>query len=214
DPDAFVPVAEQTGLIEPLTSWVFDSALRQLKKWHEFNPELVVAVNISARSLQRNDFPKMVTDALERAGCRAEHLLLEITETALVTDAVRAAEVLHLLHDAGLRLSLDDFGQGYTSLGQLRHLPVSELKIDKTFVMNMLRNSSDAAIVRSVVELGHNLGMHVVAEGVETAEALASLQLLQCDVTQGYFFSRPMPAIEVGPWLARHALSRVEPTRA
>ncbi|MDQ1708718.1 MAG: hypothetical protein QOG49_103, partial [Frankiaceae bacterium] len=207
DPDAFVPVAEQTGLIEPLTRWVFDAALRQLKEWHEVAPELVVAVNISARSLQRNDFPKMATDALARAGCRPEHLLLEITETALVTDAVRAAEVLQLLHDAGLRLSLDDFGQGYTSLGQLRHLPVSELKIDKTFVMNMLRNSSDAAIVRSVVELGHNLGMNVVAEGVETAEALASLQLLQCDVTQGYFFSRPMPAGEVGPWLAKHALT-------
>ncbi|MEO6712218.1 MAG: EAL domain-containing protein [Mycobacteriales bacterium] len=214
DPDEFVPIAEQTGLIEPLTQWVFDAALKQLKIWHEVAPELVVAVNISARSLQRNDFPLMATDALARAGCRPEHLLLEITETALVTDAVRAAEVLHLLHAAGLRLSLDDFGQGYTSLGQLRHLPVSELKIDKTFVMNMLRNSSDAAIVRSVVELGHNLGMHVVAEGVETAEALASLLTLRCDVTQGYFFSRPMPACEVGPWLAAHALATEEPVLA
>lgn len=204
-PDVFVPVAEHTGLIDPLTCWVLDTALAQVTAWKEAGLDLVVAVNISARSLQRTDFPQLVLDALARAGCAADRLLLEVTETALVTDAARAADVLGRLHTAGLRLSLDDFGQGYTSLGQLRHLPLSELKIDKTFVLSMLANSSDAAIVRSVVELGHNLGMNVVAEGVETSEALASLRDLGCDITQGFLFSRPLPVDKLASWLAAHA---------
>ena len=212
-PDVFVPVAEHTGLIDPLTCWVLDTALAQVTAWKEAGLDLVVAVNISARSLQRTDFPQLVLDALARAGCAADRLLLEVTETALVTDAARAADVLGRLHTAGLRLSLDDFGQGYTSLGQLRHLPLSELKIDKTFVLSMLANSSDAAIVRSVVELGHNLGMNVVAEGVETSEALASLRDLGCDITQGFLFSRPLPVDKLASWLAAHAatLDRAAP---
>jgi diguanylate cyclase len=200
-PDEFVPMAEQTGLIDDLTRWVLDHALAQLKEWRRTTPELVVAVNISARSLQQLDFPQMVLDALERVGAAPDWLLLEITETALVTDARRAAIVLGQLNEAGLKLSLDDFGQGYTSLGQLSQLPLSELKIDKSFVLNMLRNPGDAAIVRSVIELGHNLGMNVVAEGVEDAEALGSLLDLGCDITQGYWLSRPMAADLVAPWM-------------
>ncbi len=201
-PDEFVPIAEQTGLIDDLTRWVLDAALGRLREWRLTRPDLVVAVNISARSLQHPEFPHLVLEALARNGATADWLLLEITETALVTDAEYAAKVLGELSDAGLRLSLDDFGQGYTSLSQLSRLPVTELKIDKGFVLNMLQNRSDAAIVRSVVELGHNLGLDVVAEGVETAEALDVLITLGCDITQGYYFSRPMPADQVAGWLA------------
>jgi diguanylate cyclase (GGDEF)-like protein len=203
-PDEFVPIAEQTGLIDDLTRWVLDRALAQLKEWRVVTPELVVAVNISARSLQHPDFPQGVLEALDRVGAAPDWLLLEITETALVTDARRAAVVLEELNRAGLKLSLDDFGQGYTSLGQLSQLPLSELKIDKSFVLNMLRNPSDAAIVRSVIELGHNLGLNVVAEGVEDAESLSTLVDLGCDIAQGYWLSRPMAADLVAPWLAAH----------
>ncbi len=207
-PEDFVPVAEHTGLIDPLTRWVLDTALADQRTWREEMPDLVVAVNISARSLQRQDFPQLVLDALARADAEPDGLLLEITETALVTDAARAAEVLDHLDGAGLRLSLDDFGQGYTSLGQLRQLPLCELKIDKSFVLKMLDSRSDAAIVRSVVELGHNLGMDVVAEGVESPEALRRLRDIGCDITQGFLFTRPLPVLELRAWLAEHAASR------
>ena len=201
-PDEFVPIAEQTGLIDDLTRWVLDSALGRLREWRLARPELVVAINISARSLQHPDFPRLIQEALARNGATPDWLLLEITETALVTDAEYAAKVLGELSDAGLRLSLDDFGQGYTSLSQLSRLPVTELKIDKSFVLNMLQNRSDAAIVQSVIDLGHNLGLDVVAEGVETAEAQEVLLGLGCDIAQGYYYSRPMPADQVEPWLA------------
>ncbi|MDQ6648899.1 MAG: EAL domain-containing protein, partial [Actinomycetota bacterium] len=207
-PDIFLPIAEQTGLIDPLTGWVLDTALAQLNGWAAVAPALVMAVNVSARSLQHHDFPDRVLEALDRAGLPPQRLLLEITETALVTDAERAADVLRRLETAGLRLSLDDFGQGYTSLGQLRHLPLSELKIDKLFVMNMLTNPSDAAIVRSVIELGHNLGLDVVAEGVETEEVLQTLIALGCDVVQGYLLAKPFPAERLEGWLQQHAAHR------
>ena len=208
-PDTFLPVAEQTGLIHPLTRWVLDAALDVLRHCGEVSRDLAVAVNISGRSLQRSDFPEFVVDALARSGTAADRLLLEITETALITDGQRAGEVLDRLSAAGLRLSLDDFGQGFTSLGQLRHLPLNELKIDKAFVQHMLDSSTDAAIVRSVIELGHNLGMEVVAEGVETVETLDALRSLGCDITQGYLFSRPLPADELATWLAVHERARV-----
>ena len=201
-PDEFIPIAEQTGLIDEVTRWVLDTALAEIGKWRATNPEIVVAVNVSARSLQHLQLPTMVEAALQRAGAQPDWLLLEITETALVTDATRAVTVLEQLSAAGHRLSLDDFGQGYTSLSQLSELPLSELKIDKSFVLNMLQSTNDAAIVRSIIDLGHNLGMNVVAEGVEDADVVRVLLDLGCDVTQGFWFSRPLPADQVGPWLA------------
>jgi len=205
-PDEFVPIAEQTGLIDDLTRWVLDAALRQLHEWRASMPQLMVAVNISARSLQQLTFPGMVLDALSRAGASADWLLLEITETALVTDATRAATVLRTLTADGVRLSVDDFGQGYTSLSQLSELPLSELKIDKSFVLNMAESTSDAAIVRSVIDLGHNLGMDVVAEGVEDPRALDMLLDLGCDITQGFWFSHPLPADQVPGWIVQHSI--------
>jgi diguanylate cyclase len=203
-PDLFVPIAEQTGLIDGLTEWVLHRALTELRRWRITRPYLSVAVNVSARSLHDFTFPQTVQDALFQIGMDPQWLLLEITETALVTDAARAALVLGHLRLAGLRLSLDDFGQGYTSLSQLSALPFNELKIDKGFVMNMLRNRNDAAIVHLIVNLAHNLGLEVVAEGVENDEILRELVVLGCDITQGYHFSRPLPADQVLTWLTAH----------
>jgi diguanylate cyclase (GGDEF)-like protein len=207
-PDEFVPLAEQTGLIDDLTRWVLNAALTQLKQWRISRPDLTVAVNISARSLRHVDLPQMVLDAMTATGSEPSSLLLEISETALQADPEHAALVMTHLSGVGLRLSLDDFGLGYTSLSQLAALPLNELKIDRSFVMNMLLNPGDAAIVRSVIDMGHNLGLDVVAEGVETPEVLYALTQLDCDVTQGFYFSKPLPAEQIVAWLAMNPINR------
>jgi diguanylate cyclase (GGDEF)-like protein len=189
-PDAFLFAAEQTELVEPLTRWVLDNALRALPRIDP-SGELSMAVNFSARSLSRLDFADDVLEALIRTRTPAARLLVEITETALLVDPERAALSLGRLAAAGVRVSIDDFGAGQTSLGYLAALPVHELKIDRAFVMAMDSDPRNAAIVRSVIELGHNLGFSVTAEGVETAAVLADLQAADCDSVQGYFLARP-----------------------
>ncbi|MFZ4718183.1 MAG: putative bifunctional diguanylate cyclase/phosphodiesterase [Ilumatobacteraceae bacterium] len=195
-PDQFIPMAESTGLIVPLTHWVVDTALEHLAEWHRVHPMLAVAVNISARNL-RDDLPAWVLQRLHAHGVHPSRLMLELTETSFAADPARATTLLQELDAAGVRVSLDDFGQGYTSLGSLGHLPVSELKIDRGFVMPMTRSPEDRAIVASVIELGHRLGLAVVAEGVETQETADLLRVLGCDLMQGYLFARPIPAGEV-----------------
>ncbi len=194
-PNDFIPIAESTGLIGPLTQWVVDSALAQLAEWSLVRPGLSVAVNISARNL-RDDLPGWILNRLAAHRVKASQLVLELTETSFATDPVRATALLEELNAAGVRVSLDDFGQGYTSLGSLGHLPVSELKIDRGFVVAMETSAEDRAIVASVIELGHQLGLTVVAEGVETEEVFADLCRLGCDTVQGFLFSRPVPAAE------------------
>ncbi|MFI0524757.1 MAG: putative bifunctional diguanylate cyclase/phosphodiesterase [Ilumatobacteraceae bacterium] len=194
-PNDFIPIAESTGLIGPLTQWVVDSALAQLAEWSVTHPGLSVAVNISARNL-RDDLPGWILNRLVAHRVKASQLVLEITETSFATDPVRATALLEELSAAGVRVSLDDFGQGYTSLGSLGHLPVSELKIDRGFVVAMQHSSEDRAIVASVIELGHQLGLTVVAEGVETEAVFADLRRLGCDLVQGYLFSPAVPAGE------------------
>ncbi|MBI4934914.1 MAG: bifunctional diguanylate cyclase/phosphodiesterase [Actinobacteria bacterium] len=194
-PNDFIPIAESTGLISPLTHWVVDTALTQLAEWSRSYPELSMAVNISARNL-RDDLPGWIMNRLAAHGVRADQLVLEITETSFATDPVRATALLEELNAAGVKVSLDDFGQGYTSLGSLGHLPVSELKIDRGFVLAMETSPEDRAIVASVIELGHQLGLTVVAEGVETEAARDDLLGLGCDTMQGYLFSRPLPAAQ------------------
>jgi diguanylate cyclase len=202
-PDAFLPLAEQTGLIDPLTDWVLAEALRQLAEWDDAGiARLSVAVNVSARNLSQAAFGDRVLAAVARSGLAAERLVLEITETALFADVDRAGSVLRRLADAGVTISLDDFGQGQTSLGYLSRLPLRELKIDRAFVTDMAHDEPHAAIVRSVVELAHNLGFVVVAEGVEDVDTLTALRETGCDAAQGYVISRPMPPAYVGPWLA------------
>ncbi|MFI1992896.1 putative bifunctional diguanylate cyclase/phosphodiesterase [Actinoplanes sp. NPDC020271] len=201
-PDAFLPVAEQTGLIDPLTRWVLATALAQVVAWGEPCGALSVAVNVSARNLARADFADTVLAALADTGVPAARLVVEITETALMTDPAIAADVLNRLAEAGIRVSIDDFGQGQTSLGYLSTLPLHELKIDKSFVDDLPDNIAHAAIVRSMIDLGHNLGLQVVAEGVETVEVADLLKAAGCDIAQGYLVARPMPAGDLPPWLS------------
>ena len=205
-PNDFIPIAESTGLIGPLTQWVVDSALSQLSEWSATRPGLSVAVNISARNL-RDDLPGWILNRLAAHRVKTSQLVLEITETSFATDPVRATGLLEELNAAGVRVSLDDFGQGYTSLGSLGHLPVSELKIDRGFVVAMQNNPEDHAIVASVIELGHQLGLTVVAEGVETEEVFADLRRLGCDTMQGFLFSPAVPAAAALELLDRFRVS-------
>lgn len=200
-PDRFLPVAEQTGLIDPLTDWVLATALAQVRTWDHLGTHVDVAVNVSARNLTSPGFSTRVLDALVISGLPARRLVLEVTETAVFADLEKATRELHRLRDAGIRISLDDFGQGSTSLGYLGRLPLSELKIDRAFVTDMSTQSGNAAIVRSLIDLAHNLGMSVVAEGVEDETTLVTLRNGGCDVAQGYVLARPMGAGALMEWL-------------
>ncbi|HEY6888323.1 MAG TPA: EAL domain-containing protein [Solirubrobacter sp.] len=193
-PSEFVPIAEQTGLITPLTSFVLDAAIRQVRTWKDSGLELSVAVNLSARSFLDTQLAVEIPRLLARWDVDAELLELEITESMLMTDPARAEATLTRLSQIGLTLSVDDFGTGYSSLANLKRLPVDVIKIDKSFVMEMAVDASDAAIVRSTIDLAHNLGLRVVAEGVESEDAWRQLEALGCDFAQGYYLSRPLPA--------------------
>jgi diguanylate cyclase (GGDEF)-like protein len=193
-PSEFVPIAEQTGLITPLTSFVLDAAIRQVRTWKDSGLELSAAVNLSARSFLDTQLAVEIPRLLARWDVGAELLELEITESMLMTDPARAEATLARLSQIGLTLSVDDFGTGYSSLANLKRLPVDVIKIDKSFVMEMAVDASDAAIVRSTIDLAHNLGLKVVAEGVESEDAWRQLETLGCDFAQGYYLSRPLPA--------------------
>jgi diguanylate cyclase (GGDEF)-like protein len=199
-PDTFIPLAEHTGLIGPLTRYVLDAALAQARVWADAGRALPVSVNLSARNLLDDHLPEQVTELLTAHGVPADLLELEVTESAIMTEPVKAVQLLEQLSALGVRISIDDFGAGYTSLGQLKDLPVNELKIDRSFVMTMTEDPRNAMIVRSVVELGHNLGLTIVAEGVETEQALATLAEIGCDVAQGYYLSRPISAEAFDTW--------------
>ena len=195
-PEKFILAAEQTGLIGPLTRWVLIDALSRSQAMR-----LRVSVNLSARSLHDPHLPELVAEALKTTGARPEQLTLEVTESAIVLDPKRAEETLAALNRLGIRISIDDFGTGYTSLASIKLLSVNEIKIDKSFVLGMLTNNSDAMIVRSVIDLGHNLGLRVVAEGVETKQMYDALAALGCDEAQGYFISKPQPSEVLKGWL-------------
>ena len=201
-PDAFIDVTQETSLIKPFTLYVIDEALRQCREWDEEGRRLAVAVNVSTRNLIDTDFPDQVGALLSKWDIDPARLELEITETAIVADMFRMRGVLERLGAMGLRLSVDDFGTGYTSLGYLRRLPINELKIDRSFVANMTTSEEDAVIVRTTIDLGRNLGLEVVAEGVEDPDVFRSLEELGCDVAQGYLMSRPVPADELSEWLS------------
>jgi diguanylate cyclase (GGDEF)-like protein len=202
-PDEFIPLAEQTGLIRPLTLFVVEQALRQTRAWHDAGHRLRVAVNLSARTLHDSQLPDEIGRLLSATGMDSRWLDLELTETTVMSDRTRSLEVLTALDALGVSLSIDDFGTGYSSLGYLRRLPVDEIKIDRSFVLHMIEDDNDAVIVRSTVELGRNLGLKTVAEGVETPEVLRTLRAWGCDVAQGYWFSPPVPAAAMSDWLTR-----------
>jgi diguanylate cyclase (GGDEF)-like protein/PAS domain S-box-containing protein len=200
-PDEFIPLAERTGLIRPLTLYVIDEALRQCRAWQDEGIELSVAVNLSTRNLLDIEFPLRVHELLERSEVDRGRLELEITESTMLADPARTKLVLDRLSAMGIRLSIDDFGTGYSSLAYLKKLPVDEIKIDRSFVMNMGHDEDDAVIVRSTIDLGRNLGLEVVAEGVETLEAWERLKALGCTIAQGYYLSPPVAAATLSEWL-------------
>jgi diguanylate cyclase (GGDEF)-like protein len=213
-PDLFIPLAEQTGLIRYLSRWVLNRVLRECSVWRENGLDISVAVNLSMRDLHDRELPSDLEQMLARWNADPARLLLEITESGLMADPSRARETALRLAATGVRLSIDDFGTGYSSLALLRRLPVSELKIDRSFVRDMTTNDDDATIVRSTIGMAHDLGLSVVAEGVETESTLRLLRKLGCDVAQGYHISRPLPASEFTAWVVARFGAGVELDRA
>ncbi|HVT44042.1 MAG TPA: EAL domain-containing protein [Thermoanaerobaculia bacterium] len=200
-PDLFIPLAERTGLIKPLTNWVLNTALRQTREWHDEGYPIHVAVNLSARSLQETFLPEVIAEMLDRWNVDPNVLKLEITESSILADPPHVLAIISLLQTLGVRLSLDDFGTGYSSLTHLRQLPIDEIKIDKSFIQGMTTNSGDAAIVRAMIDLAHDLGRQVVAEGLQSNEEWRMLEVLGCDLAQGHLLSPPLPAEELIAWL-------------
>jgi diguanylate cyclase (GGDEF)-like protein len=195
-----IALAEHAGLIKTLGQWVFSAAAAQSEDWSRMGIDLEIAINLAAQNLQD---PGLMSTVIDRMGSRGTHrlkLMLEITESAMLLDPEGSRLNLDRLHDLGVKISIDDFGTGYSSLSYLKELPVDEVKIDQSFVQNMAGSTRDSCIVRTVIELGHNLGLRVVAEGVEDASVLGILSQLQCDVAQGYFLSHPLPRQNLQSW--------------
>ncbi len=200
-PDEFIPIAERSGLIGPLTTLVLDASLAAWAQWRAAGHDLTVAVNLSARSLHDPDLVDEVARLLDKHAVPASRLTLEVTESAVMADPARAVALLHRLRDLGVRLSVDDFGTGYSSLSYLKRLPVQEVKIDRSFVTTLSTDADDLPIVRAIVDLGRHMGLEVVAEGVEDAETLDLLASIGCDLAQGWHLSRPMAIGALLPWL-------------
>ncbi len=200
-PDAFIGLAERAGLMGALTSYVLEGSVRAAAAWPG---EHTVSVNVSVRNLHDDRFPLVVGQLLRRSGFPAHRLVLEITESSLMADPERALTVLRRLKRLGVQLSIDDYGSGYSSLAYLQQLPVDELKIDRGFVRDITDHPRNRAIVRSTVQLGKELGLRVLAEGVESPEAWQELRDIDCDALQGYHLSRPLMESTVAPWLDRY----------
>jgi diguanylate cyclase (GGDEF)-like protein/PAS domain S-box-containing protein len=196
-PAEFIPLAEETGMIVPIGAWVLEESCRQVQQWQEelgFNRGLLLSVNVSARQFQSPELVEMVASVLDRTGFNPTHLKLELTESMMMHDVERTIQRLDELKGLSIQLVVDDFGTGYSSLAYLRRFPISVLKVDKSFVWRLGTDPGDDAIVRSIVTLASDLGMQVVAEGIETAEQLEALRVLGCDYGQGYYFSPPVPS--------------------
>ncbi|MBK6743222.1 MAG: bifunctional diguanylate cyclase/phosphodiesterase [Hydrogenophilales bacterium] len=200
-PDEFITLAERSRMIRPLTQWVLEHAFGDCSALRNAGFAWTVSVNLSTRDLHDPEFPDMVAGMMARTGIQPDWVILEITESSIMVDPARVLNVVERLHEMGFNLSIDDYGTGYSSLAYLKKLPVSELKIDKSFVMDMLSSENDAIIVRATVDLAHNLGLKVTAEGVETEEALAVLRGYGCDIGQGYLFSKPRPLMDILNWM-------------
>jgi diguanylate cyclase (GGDEF)-like protein len=201
-PDEFIPLAEQTGNIHHITDFSLNTAVAACADWRQKGYQIKVAVNISAKDLLSPNLTDKVTELLARHSLPPDWLILEITEGAMMQDPDMALSMLEQLHNMGVKLSIDDFGTGYSSMAYLKKLPIQEIKIDKSFVLDLAKDAEDAVIVRSTVELGHNLGLTVIAEGVEDEESMDMLKGYGCDLGQGYFFSRPQPKDDLETWLS------------
>ena len=206
-PDRFIPLAEQTGLIRPLGLWVLKEVARQVVSWQESGHDLAIALNLSAQNLQDPEFRESLTTLLADPRLSPRWLGVEITEGAMMAEPDRAKAVLRWLHEAGITVSIDDFGTGYSSLAYLKDLPIDKVKIDRSFLKDMITDAKSACITRATIDLGHNLGLPVVAEGVEDAATESLLASWSCDMAQGYLYSRPLPAAEFLEWVEARALS-------
>ena len=205
-PNEFVPIAERTGLIKPLSRYVLASAIKQCASWQAGGLDMHIAVNLTIPDLLDLELPDRIAQLLAVTGVRPEQLELEITETTILADPFRVRGVLNRLNAMGLRLAIDDFGTGYSSLAYLKNLPVHTIKIDRSFVMGMCEDASDATIVRSTIDLGRNLGLGIVAEGIESKDVWDALRLAGCTLAQGYFISKPASADDLAELLNERAL--------
>ena len=204
-PDRFISVIEQLGMMTSITDWVLETALAQSKTWQKNGTPMPASINVSARSFQSHGLVDRIKLALDKAGVDGRSLEIEITEATLMNDLAVARDVLKRLNDLNVRVAIDDFGTGYSSLAYLRHLPIDTLKIDQSFLQDLDTSPKDMAIVRSIIELGHNLGCTVVAEGVEHESVHKQLQTLGCDQVQGFHISKPLPGSGFQEWLAQSA---------
>lgn len=201
-PDEFIPLAENTGVIRPLTRWVLNQAITQCAEFIKQDKPLRMSINVSARNIQEDDIFEYIDTLLVRHQIPVEMVALEITESAMMTDPQKTMCILNRLKERGISFSIDDFGTGHSSLAYIKKLPIGEIKIDRSFVMDMLQDREDLMIVHATIELGHNLGLEVVAEGVETQQEWDQLRDLGCDIGQGYFFGRPMAKDKFYEWMS------------
>jgi EAL domain-containing protein (putative c-di-GMP-specific phosphodiesterase class I) len=203
-PTEFIPVAEEAGMIAPVTQWIMDAAFHQSYLWHQAGVDLPIAINLSAHDLFSPHVLDRVDGLFSTWGLAPELIQFELTESALMADPATALRTMCRLKDTGVQLYVDDFGTGYSGLSYLQRLPVDGIKIDQSFVMPMVSNSDSAVIVSSTIELGHNLGLNVIAEGVENEVILERLASLGCDIAQGYLIGKPMPAAKLLEWESVH----------
>lgn len=201
-PDEFVAMAERNRLVNQLTQWVLKRAFRDCANWHKQGLPIKVSVNLSVKDLHNPGLPDLISGMAVAAGIKPEWIILEITESSVMTEPERALEIIQKVHQMGYQFSIDDFGTGYSSLAYLKKLPLTEIKIDKSFVMDILTSENDAAIVKATVNLGHNLGLMVTAEGVESKEIMSKLMDYGCDVAQGYFLSKPVSVQNFNQWVS------------
>ena len=203
-PDEFIPLAERTGVIHPLTYWICRKAFSFKQDLYQEGYDINLSINISARNLQDPQFSQQIDNIAKETQTPLNKVIMEITETAIMKDPDYALKVMNDLNKLGIRLSIDDFGTGYSSLSYLKKLPVDEIKIDRSFVMEMAKNNDDQVIVHTTLTMGHNLSLDVVAEGIEDASTMEKLKQMGCDLAQGYHIARPMPASDFFTWLAQH----------
>jgi diguanylate cyclase (GGDEF)-like protein len=203
-PERFIPLAEETGLIAPIGRWVLQAAAAQNKAWQDAGlPPIVVSVNVSARQFRADNLERTVAEALQSSGLEARYLEIELTESVVMHDAPQLGTMLDELKAIGVHVAIDDFGTGYSSLTYLKRFPVDRLKVDRSFVENLATDTDDATIVRTIINLGHNFGLKVVAEGVEDPDQIDFLRRHHCDEVQGYYFSRPVPAEQFAELFAK-----------
>ncbi len=200
-PDEFIPMAERTRMIKPLTLWVLKSAFQQCAKWRQQGYDFIISVNLSTKDLHDPELPDVISGIAVSTNVNPEWIILEITESSIISQPELTLEILHRLHNMGYKLSIDDYGTGYSSLSYLKKMPLTELKIDRSFVQDMLNSDNDDVIVRATINLAHNLGLQVTAEGIETAEVMEKLKSYQCDIIQGFYISKPLPVSKFDEWI-------------